>query len=458
MTSARTGPDRAGCTPSAADKKPSGKAGAAQARPLNARPLTASPLAAERRRRKRRVRGLALAALAGLIGAAVWWFWPWESAGKTDVAPASARVERRDFASSVLATGSVQPQVGAEVRVGARISGKVERLHANIGDAVAKGQVVAELEQADLEALVAQRQAEQELAEAKQASVESLLPKEIEKARLDLDESQATYTLAQKQFDRETQLRQRDANAVGDLDQAEQRYAAAKAGLAVARKSLELAETRYAEESRQAKAELNRAQSALRNAQVQLSYATITAPINGVIASVSTEEGETVAAGMQAPTFVTVIDLDRLQVDAYVDEVDIGKVRLGQRALFTVDAFPAQEFEGRVTAIYPKAVIQENVVNYDVVIDIQTPYRGLLRPEMTTNVTILLESREDVLAVPAKAVRRERGKSVVYVSAGGRLEPREIKVGWRDGLWIEVVSGLQEGQTVTLEDPRQEQE
>ena len=94
---------------------------------------------------------------------------------------------------------------------------------------------------------------------------------------------------------------------------------------------------------------------------------------------------------MQAPTFVTIIDLQRLQVDAYVDEVDIGKVKVGQRAVFTVDAFPGTEFEGQVSAIYPKAVIQDNVVNYDVVVDIQTPYHGRLRPEMTASVTIFLE-------------------------------------------------------------------
>jgi multidrug efflux pump subunit AcrA (membrane-fusion protein) len=111
-----------------------------------------------------------------------------------------------------------------------------------------------------------------------------------------------------------------------------------------------------------------------------------------------------------------------------------------------------------VAAIYPKAVIQENVVNYDVVVEIATPYRGLLRPEMTASVTILLDSRTDVLAIPAKAVQRERGKSVVYVSAGGPPEARELKVGWRDGAWIEVVSGLEEGQTVFLEPPRRQQE
>jgi multidrug efflux pump subunit AcrA (membrane-fusion protein) len=121
--------------------------------------------------------------------------------------------------------------------------------------------------------------------------------------------------------------------------------------------------------------------------------------------------------------------------------------------VFTVDAFPAMDFKGKVSAIYPKAVIQDNVVNYDVVVDIETSYYGLLRPEMTTSVSIFLEKREDVLAVPAKAVQRERGKNVVYVLADGRAEPREIKVGWRDGQWLEVASGLQENETVLLEAP-----
>jgi multidrug efflux pump subunit AcrA (membrane-fusion protein) len=414
--------------------------------------------AAARRKRKQRRRAVFFVLSVLAVAVTVWWFWPVGSAADVDATPTSETVVRRDFASSVLATGAVQPQIGAEVRVGARISGKVERLLANIGDAVAEGQVVAELEKAELEAVVAERQAELNLAEAKLAAVESLLPQEIEKARLDLEENQATLTLAEKVWRRNRELYDRQVVSDDERDQAEERYAVAGSRVASSRKALELAETRYAEDLRQAKAEVERVRSALENARVQLSYATITAPIQGVIASVSTEEGETVAAGMQAPTFVTIIDLQRLQVDAYVDEVDIGKVKVGQRAIFTVDAFPGTEFEGTVSAIYPKAVIQDNVVNYDVVVDIETPYHGLLRPEMTASVTIFLEKREGVLAVPAKAVQRERGRTVVYVDADGGAEPREIKAGWRDGQWIEVASGLQEGETVFLEVPGQEQQ
>ena len=414
------------------------------------------PTRVKRRKKKRLVPFLLLLPLVAV--AVGWWWYTHRAPSEVESATSTATVARQGFSSSVLATGAVQAEVGAEVRVGARISGKVERLYANIGDQVTKGQVVAELEKADLEATVAQRQSEMELARAELAAVESVLPKEIEKAELDLEESQATHTLADKVRERTRQLRQQNAISKDELDQAEERYAVFHTRVKSARKALELAETRYAEGLRQAKAEVARAASALENASVQLSYATITAPIDGVIASVATEEGETVAAGMQAPTFVTIIDLERLQVDAYVDEVDIGKVKVGQRAVFTVDAFPAAEFEGKVSAIYPKAVIQDNVVNYDVVVDVETPYDGMLRPEMTASVTILLEKREGVLAVPAKAVQRERGRTIVYVLADGRAERREIKAGWRDGQWIEVASGLEEGETVLLETPRRNQE
>lgn len=422
--------------------------------PIQSRPPVDRSQRAKRKKRQKRRRRLALFFIVSLAALAAGWWWQTHRApDDSDPVASTTTVTSRDFSSSVLATGAVQTQVGAEVRVGARISGKVERLLANIGDEVTKGQVIAELEKADLQATVAQREAELRLATAKLDAVESLRPKEIQQAQLDVSRWQATRRLCEQDLSRESQLLESGATTLQSFEQIQERLAIAKAEVALAEKALELAKARYEEDLRQATAEVDRARSALENAKVQLSYATITAPIDGAIASVSTEEGETVAAGMQAPTFVTIIDLKRLQVDAYVDEVDIGKVQVGQHTVFTVDAFPATDFEGTVSAIYPKAVIQDNVVNYDVVVDIETPYHGRLRPEMTANVTIFLEQREGVLAVPAKAVKRQRGKNVIYVLADGRAEPREIKVGWRDGQWIEVASNLQEGETVLLEAP-----
>lgn len=416
-------------------------------------PDAATPRTLARKKRRRRNRFLLLAFLitASAIAAGAWF----ASRGINSAKPVAetAAVERRDFSSTVLATGAVRPQVGAEVRVGARISGRVAGLRANIGDRVARGQVIAELEKADLEAVVAQREAELELAEAKHAAVERLMPTEIQKAQHDISRWQASCQLCQQVADRETHLLSTDATSAQAVEEAQERLSVAKAELASAEKAHELLQARYEEERRQASAEIARARSALSNAQVQLSYATITAPIDGVIASVSTQEGETVAAGMQAPTFVTIIDLDRLQVDAYVDEVDIGKVHPGQEVLFTVDTFPGREFKGRVTAIYPKAVIQDNVVNYDVVVDILDEHGGILRPEMTASVTVLLEQKTGVLAIPAKAVKRQQGKNVVYLARDAQPEMREITVGWKDGQWIEVLGGLEEGQTVLLETP-----
>jgi len=354
-----------------------------------------------------------------LIGAAVagvmWW-----KAGQRQPAtgPATATAVRRDFASAVQATGAVKPQVGAEVRVGARISGKLQRLHANIGDTVKQEQILAELDKVDLEAVVAQRQADVAVTEAR------------------VTDAGARLKLAELELGRAQSLRLKQLTSQQEMDSATMSFAVAQATYRLTQRQVEAAT------------------AARQEAEARLSYATITAPISGVIGSVSTQEGETVSAGLSAPTFVTLIDLNRLQVDVFVDEVDIGKVRRGQQALFTVDAFPGKEFEGKVEAIYPKAVIQENVVNYDVVVKIQTPYAGLLRPDMTANVTILLEARTGVLALPVQAVKRERGKNLVYLSNGERVEIREVKVGWKDGQWIEIAGGLVEGQTVLLDAPQ----
>ncbi len=241
--------------------------------------------------------------------------------------------------------------------------------------------------------------------------------------------------LADLGFQRQQNLIKKDFTSQQAVDMALKEKESAGAGLNLALKQLDAAG------------------AALKEAQVRLSYATITAPISGVIGSVSTQQGETVSAGLNAPTFVIIIDLERLQVDAYVDEVDIGKIQAGQECFFTVDAFPGREFHGSVVAIYPDAVIQENVVNYDVVVGIRGTYKGFLRPEMTASVTIFLEKRKQVLAVPAKAVKRKRGRNIVYLRTPTGPEMRRVEIGWKDGQWIEIKTGLKEGEIVLQEKP-----
>lgn len=384
----------------------------------------------------------------------VGWWWLRGSAPDGTDGPATARAVRRDFSSTVLATGSVRPQIGAEVKVGARISGRVEKLHVNVGDRVKKEQVLASLEKNELEAQVDLRQADLSEFEARLAAIRTQRPRQIARAEASVEDTKAVLQLAQVNWQRTKDLRQKDVATIHELDTARMELNTATARLELVKADLTLANLRMPDDIRIAEAQSASRKARLDEAMARLAYATIRAPISGTVASVATQEGETVAASLSAPTFVTIIDLTRLQVDAFVDEVDIGRIKVAQKAAFTVDAFPDREFEGRVIAIYPKAIIQENVVNYDVVIDITSPYENLLRPEMTTNVTIFLEARRDVLTVPARAIQRQQGKSVIYVQTPGGVQARQVKVGWRQGQWVEVLDGLSDGQIVLLEPPQ----
>ena len=329
-------------------------------------------------------------------------------------------VKKKDIGSSILATGTVKPVIGAEVKVGARISGKVEHLYANIGDRVEKDQVIAEIEKKDLEARVAQAEANVKAADA------------------GVGISKASFWPA--------------LSAETDYGFQDTRYFPQRgdnfAGLKV---TMPLFNGQDLYTIKQSKAVKEASKAALDFSKIQLSYATIKAPISGVIASVTTQEGETVAAGLNAPTFVTIIDLSRLQVDAFVDETDIGRVKVGQKALFTVDTYSDKEFTGKVKAIYPKAIIQENVVNFDVVIEIGGSNEELLRPDMTTSVTIYQEERSGVLVIPRAAVTKEgTGKSVLVKQNNGSFEKKVIKIGMTSGSDVEVVSGLKEGEIVGI--------
>jgi macrolide-specific efflux system membrane fusion protein len=199
-----------------------------------------------------------------------------------------------------------------------------------------------------------------------------------------------------------------------------------------------------------AAARVRQAEAALESAQIQLGYTRITAPIGGVVASVSTQVGETVAASFASPTFVTIIDLDRLEVWAYVDETDIGRVQVGQRATFTVDTYLDTDFGGTVTAIQPAAVIIDNVVNYVTLIEIGPTNGKILRPEMTTSVNIILEGLDDVLALPNGAVRRDSEGAFAYVPGPTGPERRAIRTGYRGSDFTEVLEGLEEGDVVLV--------
>ena len=235
-----------------------------------------------------------------------------------------------------------------------------------------------------------------------------------------------------------------------DVDKALKEVKVLEAQLASAKQQLLYLKSKFVEDQKLARAQIKEAEAAFEIAKINRSYATIRAPMDGIVASVSTQEGETVAASLNAPTFITLIDLSRLQVDDFVDETDIGNVKIGQDVIFTVDTFPDREFHGKVEAIHPMATIQESVVYYDVVVKILDDYMGLLRPEMTTNVTIIVDVVKNALAIPSEAITRVGQKELVAVITDGGMEKREVTTGVIDGDYVEIKKGLKEGEVVLI--------
>ena len=342
-----------------------------------------------------------LALVIGTGGFAL--LWRGDAAPSGETLPRTERVTRRDVVTFVKATGVIKPRVGAEVRVGSRLSGVVHRLHVQVGDSVVKGQPLAELEDQDLRALRAEAEA-------------------------GLHRSEAELRYAESNLVRKSELAAIHVITPDDLEIAERGRNVAQQQVAVAKATLAYSDT-------------------------QLDYTRILAPIDGVVASVATQEGETVTASFAAPTFVTLIDLSRLEVWAYVDETDIGRIRTGQKVWFTVDTYGEQEFAGVVTTIYPKAEIRDNVVDYVTVVRFEAPQDRVLRPEMTTTVKIATSYRQNVLTLPIRAVHGEGDRAVVLLRSSGSGQPveRRVTTGARDAQFLEIVDGLREGDEVLVE-------
>ena len=349
-------------------------------------------------------------------------------------------------------TGTVKAQVGAEVKVGARVSGRVERLHVRAGQPVKKNQVVAIIERAELQAKLAEAKAEMATAKARLTAILLTMPKEIAKAKAAIAERAAEARLGRIDYGRQAKLGKKGYVAGKAVDDARKTYLVAAARLNSARQQQAYLEAKMKADLATARAQVAAAEAKVKTARINLDYATIRAPITGVVGSVTTQEGETVAASLSAPTFITIIDLKRLQVDASVDETDIGAVAPGQRIRFTVDAYPNRIFKGVVRAIQPQATIQQDVVYYIVEVDIDTNYIGQLRPQMTANVLIRVGKRKGVIAVPGRAVRRlPNGTSIVIVPGnGGKPRSKPVKVGWSQGGWTEIKWGIEAGQVVLI--------
>lgn len=310
-------------------------------------------------------------------------------------------IQLKDLTQSVTATGIIKPQVGAEVKVGAQVSGTVKELYVEIGSKVKQNELLAVIDPGVYQAKVNGISAQIE---------DAVIEKKYTELDLQRDKILFTHNSITKQ----------------QLEQISQKY--------------ELVCSK-----------LNQAQANYDYARLQLDYTKILSPINGIVSSVATQQGETVAANFTSPIFVTIINLDKLELWAYVDETDIGKVRIGQKVTFYVDTYPGTRFEGVVKTIHPDAEIQNNVVNYVVVVTIRNLEGFTLRPQMDATASLLTEFKKDVLTVPKRSVQfDDSGKKYVNLLINGNPVKRYLITGINDEKYYEVLSGLAPGDKVII--------
>lgn len=331
-----------------------------------------------------------------------------------------AKAGRSTIENSVTATGTVEPVV--KVEVGTQVSGIIDKIYVDFNSEVTKGQLIAEMDKVNLQAELVSKEA-------------------------DLASSKTEFEYQEKNFARSKVLHEKQLISDTDFETASYNY-------------------------EKAKSSYDRNRSDMIKVRRNLEYAIITSPIDGVVINRAVEEGQTVAAGFSTPTLFTIAnDLTQMRVIADVDEADIGQVEEGQHVQFTVDAYPNDIFEGKVTQVRLEATTTSNVVTYEVVISAYNPDLKL-KPGLTANVTIFTLQRSNVLAVPSKALRFvpdeeilasmgltveqsavevSAGKRIVWQRNGNTLQPKQITVGTSSLNVTEVVDGLSDNDEIVLE-------
>jgi HlyD family secretion protein len=339
-------------------------------------------------------------------------------------------VTRGPLQARITASGTLSPLIS--VQVGSQVSGRIQALLVDFNSVVKKGQLVARIDPELFKAAWNQSQANLLAAEGNSAKV------------------QAQLEDAERQAKRSRDLRAESLIAQADADTAETNLLVARAGL----KAAQGAEAQ--------------ARASLEQARTNLAYTTIVSPIDGVVISRNVDVGQTVAATLQSPTlFVIAQDLKTMQVDTSVAEADVGRLRAGMSATFTVDAYPGQTFKGVIREVRNAPQTVQNVVTYDSVIDVDNSDL-LLKPGMTANVTVVYADRAEALRVPNAALRFRAppemiakggppptlgatDQRTVWLLQGGEARPVAVKVGVSDGTNTEVLGGLQLGDSVVTE-------
>ena len=333
-------------------------------------------------------------------------------------------ITRGDIQATVTATGTVNAVT--TVQVGTQVSGTIRTLYVDFNSRVKKGQLIAQIDPSTFEAQVQQAEAN------------------LHSAQASLDKSNTALVDAKRTFDRNKELYSKNLVPKSDLDTAETNYESAKAQVS------------------SSKAQIEQAKASLDFAKQNLAYTKIVSPVDGVVISRNVDVGQTVAASFQTPTLFTIAqDLTKMQIDTNVAESDIGVVKVGQDVEFSVDAYPDTVFKGKVWQIRQAPITVQNVVTYDVVIQVNN--RDLrLMPGMTANVSIIIMTRNDVIRITNAALRfrfterpaggGEKKGPAVWVLENGKPKRVIITPGISDGTYTEIVSGdLKDGQQLIVE-------
>jgi HlyD family secretion protein len=400
-------------------------------------------------------------------------------------------VERGTLRASVDTTGSIAPATRLELSFKSA-SGRVAEIMVEEGDQVKAGEVLVKLETADLEQALIQAQASLDISEAQLAQTEdgasaedlasawaalesaladyedvkagpsqediTVAKADMEKARIALEKAQADYdkiswqaglgataqasTLQQASIDYERARAQYeltvDRPTDSELKQAAAQVAQARATLAA------LEEKPTPEELAIARAQVTQARSTLTQAQLNLEEATLVAPFVGTVADINIEVGQMVNSSTPV---IVLTDLTNYYVALYVDETEIGQVRIGQPVVITPDAFPDEEIEGEVTAIKSIGTVSGGIVTYEVRVEIASTEVSI-KPDMTTSATVVVEEKENVLLIPNRAIRREGDVEYVEVLAGTEVRRVAIATGASNDAVTEVTAGLEQGDLV----------
>ena len=335
---------------------------------------------------------------------------------------ATELVKRGNISNFITATGTIEPVT--EVEVGTQVSGIIDKIYIDYNSVVKEGEIIAEMDKVTLLS-------------------------DLQSAQATYNGAYAEYTYQKKQYERSEKLHAKQL--VSDMEYEVNKY-----------------------NYQRAKSTYEQSKAALAKAERNLSYATITSPINGVVTSKDVEEGQTVASGFETPTLFTIAaDLTKMQVVADVDEADIAGIRDSARVTFTVDAYPEDVFEGKVHQIRLGSTnssssstntTSETVVTYEVVITADNPDLKL-KPRLTANVTIYTDTRKNVLVVPNKALRftpdlqLAKNKTInnceakykVWTISETGFTAHPVQIGMKDGTHTEIISGIKEGMSVVTE-------